>query len=360
MNVHIPLALFFIVLAYILRFDKTKTDRCFILFMLLSMILAAIRFEYGPDYFQYLTMYDRLDERGVAYYIEHNEHIEPLFLYFLHSFSSYWFFIAVQSVLWFGTVLLFLRNRYDTRYLWLVVFLLFFDVNNVIENYTAIRSSFVGILFLIALPYLSKNRFIYVLLMTLAFFIHHSSAPLLLLVFIGGKSKRGKSLLVPLTLVIAVVAFFMGDYIGGPFTNLLMERFPGYFAKYSYYMEEMFTQRSVSLGNLIFLCMNVFIIMMLISGLRKESDREYIIYYKIAIILSLMSVLFGNMLMSRINMNVAPLLIVLYTRTLRYIRPDYRLIFLTCVILITLFNFYNVINSDYAESFQVYKTILSQ
>lgn len=361
MNLYIPLALMSILLAFLSRTNRKMVSISFAVIMLASMALAAIRYEFGPDYFQYRIMYDQLGENGVDGYLSKNEHIESLFLHFLHLFPSYFLFIAVQSILWFGSVYYFLKSRLDNYYLWIVVFLLFFDVNNILNNYIAIRSSFVGILFLIALPYLKKNKLIYLLLMGIAFLIHNSSAPLALLVFFNcrkNQSTKAYEWLYVVTVAVGIVAFLFGDLISGPMTEYLINVFPQVFGKYSYYMENVFTERSISVGNLVFLSLRVYVVLLLITGLRKENDNEYIIFYKIAILMSLLSILFGNMLMSRFNMNLAPLMIVVYVRTMRYLKDLSSIVFVVSLMITALFTFNSVIHADYATSFLEYNSII--
>ncbi len=365
MNIYIPLAILFILFALLTKTNRKVSNVYFTIMMVISMIFAAIRFEFGPDYFQYQIIYDKLNELGVEGYLDVNEHIERLFLYFLYSFPSYYLFIAVQSILWFGSIYLFLRNRVDTRYLWLVIFLLYFDVNNILNNYVAIRTSLVGILFIVGLSYLKKNRIIYILFIVLAFFIHSSSAPLLLLALVNGKkddqNNKNKYIYIRnIVIIIGVISFLLGDVISGPITDYLINLFPNTLGKYSYYMEDMYIARSVSLGNFVFLAMRVFIVIMLVNGLKKETEYEYVLFYKIAIIMSMLSVLLGNMLTSRLNMNVAPLLIVIYLRTLKYINKDWAILFVSCLICISLFSFYNYLQSESAITFLEYHSIIGQ
>lgn len=363
MNIYIPLALLSILFAIFARGNKRRASIIFFVVMLAALVFAALRFEFGPDYFQYRDIYDTLDSIGVAGYLSLNEHIEPLFLGILHAFPNYFLFIAVQSLLWFGSVYLFLRNRYDYRFLWLVVFLLYFDVNNILNNYVAIRTALVGIIFLIALPFLNDKKIIYVLLMMLAFFIHNSSAPLILLVFFNGNKRQNAgayNYLYILAFYIGVLSFLFGDIISGSVADYLFDLFPQAFGKYSYYMDNVFTERSISIGNFIFLSMRIFIVFMLINGLTKESEPEYILFYKIAILMSLMSILFGNMLMSRFNMNVAPLMIVAYIRTLRYVKAEAIPVLVGSLIVISLFTFYGILHADFAISFLEYHSIIGQ
>ena len=363
MNIYIPLALLSIILALLVRDNKKRASIIFFVVMLAALVFAALRFEFGPDYFQYRDMYDTLDSLGVAGYLSINEHIEPLFLGFLHAFPNYFLFIAVQSILWFGSVYFFLRNRYDYRFLWLVVFLLYFDVNNILNNYVAIRTAYVGILFLIALPFLKDKKIIYVLLMLVAFFIHNSSAPLILLVFFNGNKKQNAeayNFLYILTFYVGVLSFFLGDIISGSVTEYLFDMFPQAFSKYSYYMDNVFTERSISIGNFIFLSMRIYIVFILIRGLSQEQDTEYVLFYKIAILMSLLSIFFGNMLMSRFNMNIAPLMIVVYIRSLRYINAKASPLFIGCLIVISLFTFYGILHADFALSFLEYHSIIGQ
>ena len=362
MNIYIPLAILLILLALFVRKDVKASKIVFAITMMASMIFAALRFEFGPDYFQYNMMYDRLQDIGVEGYLAANEHIEVLFLYFLNAFPSYYLFIAVQSVLWFGTLYFFLKKRYDHSYLWILVFLLYFDVNNILNNYVAIRTSFVGILFLIAVPFLRGKKIIYILLIVLAFFLHNSSAPLILFALFNGNKKDNASYneLYVTLITLGVISFLFGDVISGPITEYLIDLFPAAFGKYSYYMENVFTTRSLSLGNFVFLAIRVFIVIILIGGLRKETDCEYVLFYKIAILMSMIAILFGNMLTSRLNMNVAPLLIAVYLRTIKYLRKDVAVAFVACLMAASLFSFYNVLHTESAITFLEYHSILER
>ena len=360
MNLYIPLALISIIISAIFYNNKHYLQILFFVFMLISLIFASIRFEFGSDYFQYRDIFDNIKAIGVYDYHLRDDHTELAFLYFLNLFPSYYFFIAFQSICWFSAVYFFLQSKLDLRYLWFTFFLLFFDANNILNNYVALRTSFVGIIFLFAYQQLLNNhklRFIFLII--LSSFFHKSSILLVLLIFIIPSRKifglQYEKLYSFITLVF-IIAMLFSNYITTFAFDFIVNFSPSFFEKYETY-EAIFSDRTLSIGNIITNSIFMIQIYCLLFALQHESDISFQLILKTSIIAKLAILIFGSGLMSRYIMILDPVILVGIIRSLKYLTTPYRIIDIGSIVLLTLFNFYNYLMQPYSVSFLRYQTI---
>lgn len=365
MNIYIPFAIFFIAFSVIAQKFPKAAKTTFVFVMLATLVFLCLRYEFGPDYFQYRSIYETINSKGLNYYLERNEHIENFFLTYLSLFPSYFLFIATQSVLWIIVIYLFLYKKIDYNHLWIVLFLFFFDINIVIHNTVALRSSLVGILFLCALYFLLRggltNKLVFCLLILLAGSIHNSAYPLLVVSFIPLKKgtffSNNYNNIKTIILLIIIVSFFAGDIISN-FSNYIIAKFPDLFGKYSFYMDYMYKEQSLSLGNLIFLIINTYCLSKLASTYYRETDNKYAFIIKLSILSTLASIIFGNVIMGRFVMTFAPLYIVSYIRAFHFMTKKEILYLTICLLFNNIFAFYSVMHTTSAISFLEYKTII--
>lgn len=366
MNILIPLAIISIYLCFSYRKRPEAVERVFALTMLIAFLLAALRYEFGPDYFSYRKLYEELNNYGIDSYIFYINHTETAFNYYMMLFPYYTLFLAVNSLFWFLLYYRFFYRYTDRKYLWFVVFFLFFNINCILNNLVAMRQAITSYLFIFAFYALVKQRKVqYIAIITLCTLIHTSSLLLYPLVFVDNNNTRFffHKLYVYIIVSLALLSLFIGrntfllviaTYLTSSFEDL---------ERYTTYLENI-GESGVSLISIIksslLLILNIIPLIFIIQQGRRETDRNYIIIYKLGIIISSITVLFGSGLMSRYMMILNPFYIVALTRSFTNtdnVKRKNLVILVTCFL--TVYTLYYYLQADYSVSFLVYHSIFS-
>lgn len=196
--VHIVLLLaFFLTL---LGRDKYKYLQ-YIAFALL-FVFAAIRYMYGNDYKNYLTMYDMIHLGSDI------SDGEPLFALLCKLMPSFYLMIAVTSGFFVFTIYRFITKHLPTNYVWIGMFLFVFDTNLFVLNLSSIRQCIAMCIYLHALNMAYERKLLhYVLLVIVAALFHKSLWIMLpLYFFLSDKPVKNWHVLVILLGVATVVA----------------------------------------------------------------------------------------------------------------------------------------------------------
>ncbi len=364
MNIYIPLAIILIIIGYLSRKSSIYSKKIFLATFVVMLVFDAIRYEFGPDYFQYRYMYDEVSAYGADSYSASNTHIENLFVKLLQLFPSYYLFVVFQSSLWLLTTYFFLRNKIDTFYLWFILLLLFFDTNYFINNTVAMRSSIASSIVIIGYTFLMKNkRIVFVLLALLAFLIHTSAIVALLILFINEKRTifnlsfyRCKIII----LVCGILAVVFANTLMVKATNYLFDLFPSIEEEYAVYQ----SMNSVDLSGLDYLkrsllvVFNLFPILSVINHLEHEDCSKYIKIEKITILFLFFSMLLGMGITGRFLMLVGPIILIGVARSFRSLSAYQTIAVIVSMSIVAIYSFYNIMLMPYSYSFWQYKTIL--
>ena len=362
MNIYVPLGLLLALLCLFSSKSKNSAGKMFAFCMLIAFVFSAIRYEFGPDYFHYWAIYER-GEQGrslSSYWAARDEvRLEPVFRFYIQLFPKYTLFIVTNTLLWFGTIYLLFKKYVDLKYGWLIILFLFFNINCMINNYVAMRTSLAAVCFIPGFFFLTQNkRWLYLLFVLLGSMFHESTIVLALLVFLNGKkdflSNNG---FIILSGVLALAVLVAGEnFITTTLSAFAMESIED-MNRYANYMSRV-SGASLTFNALVFKILTFIPALYLAFAARKETDTVYIYIYKIGIISALLLLLLGqNILTDRFLMILNPFYILAVIHSFRYFKPEYNVIVMLSVFVVSFYMFYNTMNSSYAASYQVYHTI---
>lgn len=366
MNLYIPFAIISILLLFLFRHKKRGAESIFFSIMLLAFIGAAIRYEFGPDYFNYHRLYEDLRQFGVASHIFNEGHAEPVFAFYLSLFSKYTLFIALNSFLWFGLYYLFFRKYIDSRYLWFVILLLFFNIDCILNNLVAMRTAMCAFLFILAYYALKQEKkILYILILLLCSALHTTCFMLLPLVFLNKKNNdlffTRKFFWVVVVLAFALVLLGRNVYLQ-TISTYLTDSIED-LQRYTTYLENINTGQMTATAIIKYvtlLIISIIPLAFIIQGGKSENEGDWILIYKFGIVISTIGILLGHSLASRYMMILNPFYIAAIVRTLsRKVNPKMNVPVILSVTFISIYSFYFYIQEDYCVSFLQYHSILT-
>lgn len=365
MDIYIPLTIILLLFCWLCRKHPAWSVYSFIFAVIVIMGMMVFRFEFGPDYFSYHDLYDAVWGIKGFYPVESvNDRTEPLFLHLLAFFSKFTYFIAALTIGWFLAVGVFLKRQVPSPYLWFALLLLFYDINCVLNNLVAMRTTTVGIIFIGAFYCLMNGRrWWYVGLILFASLIHTSAIVLVLLVFLNNDAKSiffTKPFLI-FIVILGLISFFVGRKLLLTYVGSFMIDINEDFQRYQYYIDNM----DMSADRNFFSVVKSFVLFVLyfipIWFISKYAPREagskFIIAHKTALTLAIALFILGNSLLSRYAMILNPVYIVSLTRLFKF-APRYQ-VNMVCLMLgfASVYSFAMYLQADFCESFLEYKSI---
>lgn len=357
MNVYIPLGIIISLLCYLQKGNSKNEERVFSISLIVVCFLMAIRYEFGPDYFNYRAIYYGILGEDVDDYTGKGQSVEVLFLRFLQLFPSFTSFVVFLTVFWFGANLYYIKTYIDSRYYWMVVLYMFFNANYILGSLVAMRTTLCACLFLVALTFLLRGKRIpYFAIIVLSSLIHSSSIALALFAVFSFKSNSVffKSWFAFGFGIIAIISFVLGENIINYFTRFMVDNIDSL----EHYSSYNFGGASQSINSLLFRIMSFFILLYLVLSGSRETNEKYIIMYKVGIVASIMLLVFGqNMISDRFFLLLNPIFIIALVRSFE--KNDNRtnsMIFIFLMI-ISIYIFYSKMSQNYSRSFLHYQTI---
>lgn len=360
MNVYIPLGLFLTLLCFLFQDNKRATRFLFGFCFFIVFVFLAIRYEFGPDYFNYRNIYES-GQHGISLseYLNSDVRLEPVFRYYIQLFPKYTLFIVTNSLLWVFSLYLLYRKYLDQKYLWVLMLYIFFDVNCIINNSVAMRTSMAAICFVPAFYYLVKGkRVLYVAFVLFGALFHYSTVVLVLLALLPQKKIiLFNNVFVGICGVLSILIVFAGqNFVLTTVANLAIDSVED-MSRYSGYLNRM-SGSSFSLNSLIYKVLAIIPVFYLANAGRKEEDKEYIMFYKVAIIASLLVPLLGqNLLTDRFLMILTPIYIIAIIHSFKYYNVRVNMVVIGTIVIVSLYIFYNMMNTSYGANYAVYKTI---
>lgn len=365
MDVYIPLGLFLALISYIAR-NSTKSQKFVFGFVFLPLLVfSAIRFGFGPDYFSYWDIWSNVRRSDVEGYSGVGSSVEPMFLKFLQLFPKYTWFIVTTSVMLVSSYFFLFKKYVTLQYLWLVVLFLFFNNNCLLGNYVAMRTMICGCLFIVAFHFLVKDdiksKMLYAIIIFIASRIHSSSIALIVLIFLNTKTDSilyKWYLIVPIGLISAASVFFGNNIVVSWLSSLLMDNIE----TFERYQDYEIGSVSSSVMAIAFRLFSFTITAYLAYAATKESNKHYIMIYKIAIIAALVQLFLGQSLISdRYLMVLNPFYIIAIVRSFVTLRNvNYKFLVTILVMGISIYLFSVRLSKDYSVTFLHYKTVFSQ
>lgn len=369
MNIYIPFAIIAIFLCIINRQNTVVAKRIFFITFFLAFIFAAFRYEFGPDYINYRNSYEEVKAYGASAFIQSRDVVsDPLFRFYQGIFFNYTIFLAFNSLLWFGISYYIYRKNIKCQYYWFLVLFLFFNVNCILNNLTAIRQSIAGSFVIIAFLFLNTEmrwkRIWCFLVLFLASMFHISALVLLPLAFLN---KKRKSFLftkeyLGVVVVLAFIAFLNRGIITQMIAGFMVENIEE-FARYQVYIEQIdggTTGVASMIKYAVLLLLNIIPLYYISVCGPKEKDDSKVVYYKIGIIIATIAVVLGGGTMSRFIMMLNPFYIIAIIGCFDIIKDVRRTVILvSCVAVTSIYAFYFYLQNEYSESFLEYHSVFS-
>ena len=366
MNVYLPLALVLALLCFLMRNNEARAKRAFMWSFLVAFVLAAIRYQFGPDYDSYWTIFDSIHGVDVATYTSVGSSAEKWFLYYISFFPKYTVFIIANTFLWFLANYLFLSKYIKGSDSWLIILYFFFNITYFRLSMVAMRSAMSAFLFFFALLVLFSGkkytRLLYLAIVLFAGQFHTSCLAMAPLVFLSSSKKSfffSPWLLIVATLV-ALSAFALGH-------NVVVERLgemvvDNVDAMSRYSEEEGYEFGTVSntLNSLLFMMANLVIAYYLSLSGGKETDPSFVYIYKIAIVAAIVQLVFGQgMIQERFFMFFNPCYLAALIRS-KYKSPQvFNVLVFILIAASSLYIMYAKMSLNYSQSFLFYHTIFS-
>lgn len=197
--------------------------------MIMMMLLAAIRYNYGNDYVSYFEDFKLMGKYSISdilFLQEKMQYVDAAFkdvgaavLYRLCKPIGYFGFIAIVSILQGCIYYQLIKENVSRKYYWLAVFVYLFDFNNYVLQMTMIRQAFVMALFVWSWHFLRQGKYILPIIITLlSFTIHKSSiilVPFILLSIFSYKNGKAITLItLGVTAFLWVASTTIGNVIG--------------------------------------------------------------------------------------------------------------------------------------------------
>ena len=362
MDIYIPLGLLLAFICFVFR--RQNSGVVFTLVFVVILLFSAIRFGFGPDYYSYWDIWESVRGMDTEDYLGVGSGIEPLFLKFLSLFPRYTYFIILTSILLVSSYYWLFRRYVNMNDLWIVILFIFFNVNCLISNYVALRSSISAILFILAFHFLEnrsiRNTIVYLLLILLASQIHSSSIVLLVFVLLNHKNN---SVLFSWYFVIGAGVFAIITVLIG--NNLLVSWGSSFLIdnieSFDRYRDYDVGNVSTSVMALLFRVISLVIFVFLVHSAKEENDKQMVLVYKIAVVAASLQLVFGQSLISdRYLLFLNPFYITAIVHSLRKRVDSIRAIMLVLVLGISVYLFWVKMGKDYSVSFLHYQTIFTQ
>lgn len=345
----ILLGLFSILFAYIAKNENTRWSLK-ISFVLIFLFLA-LRYNFGNDYEKYLN---RFIEIGSLGRIDFWEEFEPGWTLLNWLFQPLGFFAMTAVLALFNCVIYyrFLVKHVPVSYYWFAVFLYIFYPDFMLVHSSAMRQSIAITIFIFSLDYLYKKDAIrYFLCIGLASLFHFTALiliPVYLLTFLNQKLSKIYCIIF---VFIYVLLFIFGQYL----SNYVIPLVGVFSEKYEFY-------QNAGVVNTGFGFIYYSALLVLLLYFERFQHLKIALFFRIAIIGFLfMPLTLIIEMISRLGMYFAPATIIAYPNIIKVIKkPINKIILLTLLITITIYQFVQFFNSDtYKDNFGTYQTIFS-
>ena len=371
MNYYVPFAIICIFIAFLLRHNNRNSANVFTVTMIIAFVFAAIRYEFGPDWFNYYDSFQIISKYGVDGYFSNSDHSEPLFIRYFSLFPKYTLFLAVNSLFWFGSYYAYFRKYANAQYYWFVLLFLFFNTDCILNNLVAMRQALTSFLFIIAFIILDHNNYSnkgkawFLFIIVVSAFLHTSCLVLIPLVLLNSKKNSllfSKSYLITVV-ILSLSTIVLGRYV---YTQTIAGFLLGNiedFQRYEAYLSA-FESTSLSGSALLRYIMLVFLnlipVAFIIQEGRKEDNPTYIYIYKLGIVIATIGCLLGQGLMSRYMMILNPFYIVALVRSFSVSsNKSINTFVIVCVAFTSIYSFYHYLQADYCISFLTYHSVFS-
>lgn len=322
----------------------------------LIFLFLALRYNFGNDYMSYLGGFREVNKYSTINYFDHTYRVEPGWIFLCRIFKPVGFFGMIAVLALFNCVVYyrFIKKYVPKKYYWFAVFLYIFTPGFMLVQASSMRQSLAVVLFIFSLDYLYKKDVIRYILCVGAASLIHTSALILIPVFLLGFSNwKFYKITAFIIISIAVSLFLFGEY----FLPNITEFIDRYFERYEIYQ----TGGILKTGLGVFYYFTLFLITIYFMSFQNEQTSLIFKIASLSFIFIPLSLLIQ--MMGRLGMYFEPAIIVVYPIILmNYKKPVFKTIFIALLLFMTTYQFYQFFYSSssvYKDYFRTYQTIFS-
>ncbi len=348
------LLLFYITIICLLRLKNKRTN--LLLCLIPFFVFMATQQGWTPDYEDYEKYYEEAQNFWQVSYFALK--FEFLYAWLEHIMPSYRMLIVTQMALY--TIALYILFYYHIpRKYWIVSFILFWlDYNMLLMSVSAIRSSIVASLFIIAYHIKTRGYIIPpIILVVISIFFHRSA--LLLLPFIIIPKHLNKSVfnvIISFAIIIAILTFIIPSSFNQVLNNFLNDNEE--LSSYTYYT----AAQTHSIGNFIVQLLSTACAFFVISVAVKNRDKTpcYDDFVFICTIFMIVLKIIPDLGMTtRLFNYFGPIILVCNAKILQIDRTKLSYLYIGYSILFAVYYLTRFVTSMAAwESISTYKSIL--
>ena len=360
MDVLIPITVLFSILCYSQRRNEYNAKSNFIIAIIVLCALLSVRYEFGPDYFNYRNIYNGAQGEDLKDYTGAGSTMERPFLYLLQLFPSFTSFVCFLTVFWFSTNLYFITHHISPQYYWAVLLFMVFEPTYLLLSSVAMRTTLCASLFLIALEFLLRGkRIIYILIIILASMFHSSTIALIVFALITDKKNTFvfNTTICYIMGIVALISIVVGE-------NVLIKNLSAFFIETIEDLDRYSNRKiggvSQSFNSLLFKIMSFSILLYINKSRNNIDEPKTIILNKIAIIAVLLQLFLGQSIVSDRFLSILnPVYICAMLNSIKYNEKRINSIIFIFVVIVSVYMFYSKITKDYSSSFLVYHSVFS-
>ena len=357
MKVVIILGLFSGLFAYLSRYKKTQWGLK-VSFGLIFVFLA-LRYDFGNDYETYLKAFGDLNQYGLFSATDNLNNFEPGWVVLNRLFRPLGFFgmtavlALVNSIVYYY----FIKTYVPIRYYWMAVCLYVFDPEFMLIQLSAMRQTVAILLFIISLNFLSTKRPVQYFLCIGVAMLFHTSAVILLPVYLLGLFVNWHSNIVNKSIsgVIAICLFALLYIIREYVTAILNFLINSYYDRYLDYQNpgELHSGLGVVYG------LGILFLAIYYGNTQNKRIESIVSVAMLNYFLIPLNIIIS--MITRIDFYFYPAIFVAYPVILNNFKsPVIRVLFLTLTFAFAGYKFYGYINfEDNPEHYGTYKTIFS-
>ena len=322
---------------------------------LLITIFAALRFEFGVDYPDYLSQFYFYNDQG--YSMEDSDRLRTevgwLFLTILFKPLGFFAMVAILSVLEQFIVYYIIKKFVDVKYYWFAVFSYLISVQLYLTGLSMMRQFLAMSVCLIAFNLLLNRRFVIGFSLIALASLFHLTALVVLpfsAIFILKDVVIGRKRVIAISFSMGILIFASYFMSGNQFLGMIQSTA---FERYENYVN---ASTSGKFGvSTIFNWICWFIVLMYQCKQDRELRYLTVLFLFSGIFLSLSNAV---PILDRTGLYFMILLPICYSSMLKYMPKNYAKFFIFFFIVIRLYNYYSFVTSGgWGSSFYEYKTI---
>lgn len=360
--------IFCIVFSVVLVFFSFLTRRTFkysleLVFALITLFLA-LRYNWGNDYLNYLRMFESFSNSSVSIFdydgilsLRERGEVGWTFINLLCRPIGFFGMVAILTLFECCVIYRFIKYNVNKDDYWFAIFIFLFCADYFMIGASMMRQWLAICIFILAIPNITERRPIrYILLILIMSSIHTSALillPLYLLTYIQNIKLNNVAFVIILVFVY-IIWVFVGPFI---FRGALSFLFTyDEFGEYSDYLTDSGSGVSTGFG-VLFKTLFAIILMTRINELNPHMRTMLLIYFISIFLLPLASTV---PMIGRIGMYNTALSIALFPAVLKLFKRDIATLMKIVWILWLLFTYYGFWTAPtWVNSFREYKTIFS-